>query len=122
MLKAQLLEIISNGKSSGVEFKSDNIRLGQLKAEVVTMANLRGSMVLLRFENDGEISGVRRKNLGRRVMNIFNEKMLAGQRSPRNPLLADVMKDLRLCLRPGNGSQNENRPPRESPPRKRTRI
>lgn len=63
MLEAQLLEIISNGKSSGIEFKNDNIRPRQLEAEIVTMANLRDVMVLLRFEDDGEISGVRRKNL-----------------------------------------------------------
>ena len=90
----------------------------------MTMANLRGGMVLLRFEDNGEISGVRRKNLERRVMNIrvSNEKMLVGQRSPRNPLLADVMKGLRLRRLPGDRSQNENRPPRESPQRKRTRI
>ena len=58
-------------------------------------------MVLLRFEDDGEISGVRRKNLERRVMDMSNEKMLARQRSPRNPLLADVMKDFNIKSTPG---------------------
>ncbi len=145
MSKEQLLEIISNGESSGVEFKSDNIRPEQLATEVVAMANLRGGMVLLGVEDDGSISGVRRKNLKQWVVNIFYQKihpmilpfheevLLEGrrvavisfaegtskpyvvrnkdredvyiwigstsrlatreQRSPRNPLLVDVMKD-----------------------------
>lgn len=31
MLKTELLEIIANGKKSGVEFKRDDIPLGQLE-------------------------------------------------------------------------------------------
>ena len=75
MLKTHLLEIISNGESSGVEFKSDNIRPEHLATEVVAMANLRGGMVLLGVEDDGSISGVRRKNLKQWVMNIFHQKI-----------------------------------------------
>ncbi len=75
MLKTQLLEIISNGESSCVEFKSDDIRPKQLAAEVVAMANLRGGMILLGVEDDGSISGVRRKNLEQWVVNIFHKKI-----------------------------------------------
>ena len=75
MLKTQLLEIISNGESSGIEFKSDNIRPEQLATEVVAMANLRGGMILLGVEDDGSISGVKRKNLEQWVMNVFHQKI-----------------------------------------------
>lgn len=75
MLKTQLLEIISNGESSCVEFKSDNIRPEQLATEVVAMANLRGGMILLGVEDTGSVSGVKRKNLEQRVVNIFHEKI-----------------------------------------------
>ena len=47
MLKSELLEIIANGESSGVEFKRDDIRPEQLAKEVVAMANFQGGCVLL---------------------------------------------------------------------------
>ena len=38
MLKTELLEIIANGESSGVEFKRDDIRAEALAREIVAMA------------------------------------------------------------------------------------
>ena len=63
MLKSELLEIIANGESSGVEFKRDDIRPEQLAKEVVAMANFQGGCVLLGVEDDGTISGIHRQNL-----------------------------------------------------------
>lgn len=63
MLRTELLEIIANGENSGVEFKRDDIRPEQLAKEIVAMANLRGGMVLLGVEDDGEISGIQRDDL-----------------------------------------------------------
>ncbi len=68
MLKAELLEIIANGESSGVEFKRDDCRPEQLAREIVAMANLRGGMVLLGVEDDGTITGIQRPNLETWVM------------------------------------------------------
>lgn len=65
MLKSELLEIIANGESSGVEFKRDDIRPEQLAKEVVAMANFQGGCVLLGVEDDGTISGIHRQNSGR---------------------------------------------------------
>jgi ATP-dependent DNA helicase RecG len=42
LLRTELLEIISNGENSGVEFKRDDIRPEQLAKEVVALANLQG--------------------------------------------------------------------------------
>jgi len=75
MLKTELLEIIANGESSGVEFKRDDIRPEQLAKEVVAMANFQGGKVLLGIEDDGTISGIQRPNLEEWVMNIMQSKI-----------------------------------------------
>ena len=63
MKKADLLELISNGENSGVEFKRDDIRPEQLAKEVVALANLAGGRILLGVDDDGSIFGITRKNL-----------------------------------------------------------
>ncbi|MCK5120135.1 MAG: ATP-binding protein, partial [Candidatus Latescibacteria bacterium] len=68
MLKSEVLEIISNGENSGVEFKRDDCRPEQLAREVVALTNLRGGRILLGVEDDGAISGIRRENLEEWVM------------------------------------------------------
>ena len=75
MLKTELLEIIANGESSGVDFKRDDIRPEQLAKEVVAMANLRGGMVLLGVEDDRTISGLQRGDVEEWVMNCFANKI-----------------------------------------------
>jgi ATP-dependent DNA helicase RecG len=75
VLKTELLEIIANGESSGIDFKRDDIRPEQLAKEVVAMANLKGGMVLLGVENDGAISGLTRNKTEEWVMNCFANKV-----------------------------------------------
>lgn len=68
MLKSELLEIIANGESSGVEFKRDDLRPEQLAKEVVALVNLKGGQLLLGVEDDGTISGIQRADLETWVM------------------------------------------------------
>ena len=75
MLKTELLEIIANGESSGVEFKRDDIRPEQLAKEVVAMANFQGGRLLLGVEDDGSISGIQRLDLEEWVMNVMQDKI-----------------------------------------------
>ncbi|MDB4304158.1 putative DNA binding domain-containing protein [Desulfosarcina sp.] len=76
MLRSELLEIISNGENSGVEFKRDDIRPEQLGKEIVALANLRGGQILLGVEDDGTISGIQRPNLEEWVMDtVFAKKV-----------------------------------------------
>jgi ATP-dependent DNA helicase RecG len=76
MLKAELLELIANGESSGVEFKRDDARPEQLAKEVVAMANLNGGMLLLGVEDDGTISGITRERVEEWVMDgVFGAKV-----------------------------------------------
>ena len=68
MTKSELLEIIANGESSGVEFKRDDMRPEQLAKEIVALANFHGGIILVGVEDDGGISGVQRENLEEWVM------------------------------------------------------
>jgi len=58
-----LLEIITMGENSGIEFKRDNLRPEQLAKEFVALANFQGGRVLLGVEDDGTLSGIQRDNL-----------------------------------------------------------
>ena len=75
MLKVELLEIIANGESSGVEFKMDDIRPEQLAKEIVALVNLQGGRVILGVEDDGTISGIRRVDAQEWVLNVFRDKV-----------------------------------------------
>lgn len=60
MLLGELLELIRNGESSGLEFKRDDIRPEDLAKHLCALANLEGGHVLLGVEDDGTISGLTR--------------------------------------------------------------
>lgn len=68
MTRSELLELIANGESSGVEFKRDDVRPEQLAKEIVALANFQGGVILLGVEDDGSISGIQRENLEEWVM------------------------------------------------------
>ena len=91
MLKTELLEIITNGENSGVEFKRDDIRPEQLAKEIVALVNFQGGRILLGVEDNGAISGLQRPDTEEWVMNV--EKMIAGLRYSRNTVLMETMRD-----------------------------
>jgi ATP-dependent DNA helicase RecG len=61
--RTELLEMITCGENSGLEFKRDNLRPEQLAKEVVALANFQGGRILLGVEDDGTITGIQRNNL-----------------------------------------------------------
>jgi len=71
----ELLEIISNGESSGVEFKRDVLPNYDLAKELVAFSNLRGGIVLLGVEDDGRISGITRPDIEEWVMTACRDKI-----------------------------------------------
>lgn len=75
MLKAELLELLVNGESSGIEFKRDDIRPEQLAKEIVAFANLEGGRILLGVEDDGTLSGLHRPDTQEWVLNVFRDKV-----------------------------------------------
>jgi ATP-dependent DNA helicase RecG len=72
MLKRDLLELITNGESSTVEFKRDDVRPEQLAKEFVSFLNLKGGRVLIGVEDDGAICGIRKgsEELQRWIMDV----------------------------------------------------
>jgi len=64
MNKTELLELIRNGESSGVEFKRDTEDNRALAKELVAFANLRGGRVLLGVEKDRTLFGLTRFDPG----------------------------------------------------------
>lgn len=75
MLRTELLELISNGENSGIEFKRDDIRPEQLGKEIVALANFQGGRILLGVDDDGSITGLQRDDAETWVMNIFRDKI-----------------------------------------------
>jgi predicted HTH transcriptional regulator len=47
MNRVELMEIIRNGESSGVEFKRDDVHPQSMAKEIVSLANLEGGYILL---------------------------------------------------------------------------
>ncbi|MGF6812196.1 ATP-dependent DNA helicase RecG [Paraburkholderia sp. Clong3] len=78
MTHTELLEIIRNGESSGVEFKRDDIQNHDLAKELVAFSNLEGGIVLLGVEDDGSISGITRQRLEEWVMTACRDKIRPG--------------------------------------------
>lgn len=71
MLTKDLLEIISHGENSGVEFKRDGIKPELLAKEIVALANHRGGMILIGVEDDGTICRIQRDDLETWVFDTF---------------------------------------------------
>ena len=60
MNRAELIELIRNDESSGVEFKRDDITPEKLGSEMVALLNLEGGHILLGVEKDQSVSGLTR--------------------------------------------------------------
>jgi len=73
--RTELLEIIANGESSGVEFKRDVLQNHELAREFVAFSNFEGGRVLLGVEDDGSIAGLTRDNLEEWVMTVCRDKI-----------------------------------------------
>jgi ATP-dependent DNA helicase RecG len=78
MTHTELLEIIKNGESSGVEFKRDVLENHALAKELIAFSNLSGGIVLLGVEDDGSISGLTRPDLEEWVMTTCRDKIRPG--------------------------------------------
>lgn len=74
-IRTELLEIISNGKNSGVEFKRDNISPQVFVKELVAFLNLDGGRMLLGVEDDGTVTGLMRPNIEEWAMNVCRDKI-----------------------------------------------
>ena len=94
MTKSELLELIANRESSGVEFKRDDLRPEQIAKEIVALANFRGGRLLLGVEDDGSISGVQRGDLERWVMDTVFRRYV-------HPMIQPFYEEIRIDDRRG---------------------
>lgn len=70
MTQNELMETISNGENSYIEFKEENIRAKDLAEEIVAFANSEGGIILIGISDDGDIMGVKDKKIEEKIMNI----------------------------------------------------
>lgn len=75
MTKTELLEIITNGENSGVEFKRDTIDNRALAKELVAFSNFNGGHVLLGVDDDGTIVGISRPQIEEWIMTVCRDKI-----------------------------------------------
>ena len=76
--RTELLEMVANGESSGVEFKRDVLQNHELAKELVAFSNLEGGMVVLGVDDDGRIAGLTRERLEEWVMTACRDKIRPG--------------------------------------------
>jgi ATP-dependent DNA helicase RecG len=72
---SELLRLLTQPESSGLEFKRDDLSVQDLAREVVALANLEGGTILLGVEDDGTVSGTVRDDLEAWVMNACRDKV-----------------------------------------------
>lgn len=77
MNKTELLEIISDGENSGVEFKRDDVHPDSVAKEMAALLNLEGGLVLLGVEDNGAVTGLTRsrEEAERWVMDIARQNL-----------------------------------------------
>ena len=76
--RTELLELVANGESSGVEFKRDVLQNHELAKELVAFSNLEGGMVVLGVDDDGRMVGLTRERLEEWVMTACRDKIRPG--------------------------------------------
>ena len=76
--RAEFLELVANGESSGVKFKRDVLQNHELAKELVALSNLEGGMVVLGVDDDGRIAGLTRDRLDEWVMTACRDKIRPG--------------------------------------------
>lgn len=75
MKQAEILDWITNGEHSGIEFKRDDIRPEQLAKEIVAFLNFKGGRILLGVDDDGSVTGLARTDAEEWVMNICTHQV-----------------------------------------------
>ena len=65
MKKKTILEIISQGENSSVEFKSGNVNPKSISREMVAFSNSRGGYIFIGVSNKGALVGLSSKDVDR---------------------------------------------------------
>jgi ATP-dependent DNA helicase RecG len=76
MNRTDLEEMLANGESSTVEFKTDELHPGSLAEEIVAFANTTGGTILLGVHDDGSVAGLTRNDIEEWIMNICSTNVI----------------------------------------------
>ena len=71
MLKSELLELTQQEEGAKLEFKRDDIRIGEGDSG---FCQLNGGTILVGVEDNGEISGIKRENFQAWLMDTVIDK------------------------------------------------
>jgi len=70
MKKSELIELIQNGESSKVEFKTEDVHPVSLAEEIVALANFEGGTILIGVDDNSTIVGCQREDIETFVVNV----------------------------------------------------
>jgi len=70
MNEQEVRQLIQNGESSIVEFKSEDVHPVSLAEEIVAFANFEGGTILVGVEDDGKVAGCKRKGTEEFIINV----------------------------------------------------
>lgn len=70
MKQNELLEIIKNGESSKIEFKTDEVHANTLAEEIVAFANFEGGTILIGVDDSGVLAGCSREDIEKFIVNV----------------------------------------------------
>jgi ATP-dependent DNA helicase RecG len=70
MNEQDVRQLIQNGESSKVEFKTEDVHPVSLAEEIVAFANFEGGTILVGVEDDGRVTGCKRKGTEAFIINV----------------------------------------------------
>ncbi len=70
MNEQDIHELIKNGESSKVEFKTEDVHPVSLAEEIVSFANFEGGIILVGINDNGEITGCSKKGTEEFIINV----------------------------------------------------
>jgi len=89
MRQKELLEIITNGESSKIEFKEEGVHPNSLAEEIIAFANFEGGTILIGVDDTGTLKGCAKKDLEELIVNVCRNNV----RPPLIPVIEKVMVD-----------------------------
>ncbi len=92
----ELLEIIERGEDSRHQFKRNVTNVTSLSQEIYAFANSKGGMLILGFDDSGEIIGLTRKDVRR--LNQLISNAASEIRNPVNPETENIKIEDKLVL------------------------
>jgi ATP-dependent DNA helicase RecG len=94
MRQKELLEIVNNGESSKIEFKTEAVHPNTLAEEIVAFANFEGGTILIGVDDAGDLMGYTRINLEESVVNICRNNI----KPPLIPLIEKIVIEKKQIL------------------------